>query len=279
MFMLRSRASPNLPRVRWSKTLYSALDNNELEIVEHALTQLELSPREGDKVLAIASRSPEMLKIVLQGLCIDPTRNLLGLIRKTCPSLECRSLFKSVLNKPSLSRYTRPPVVMSEEATDILAKDNRVRTEELTVSMVRAFVWSLDKSIEDNVAGFILGSRIANDITCERVLGTVIEGTSTYSQLSRHILLKRPSSSDLMSWIQDQNNVYLQVAGNGCRVLDARMVAFRALMIVLHYPNTKLRTLLNTLVDEELGQECLILSGRLVGLYLGAERLAAEDEC
>lgn len=234
--------------------------------MKRLLPQVTLTPRTSEKLLGMASECPPLFALLLAHL--PELGGLLALTRKTCFSLTNRSQVKKMLNEPSLNSI--PTIILSERTTVMLMKDDRIKTEELTTSQIRAFVWALSNTILDGVFGFVIGASLAGEVTSRKILGTIIEGTSAYSLVCRHILLKRPNGHELLLWMSQQNNFYLKLAQSSAVITDARVIAFRMLFLAVSHPALDLEEIIETMRSEGQTQESISLSAKLVGLYRGA---------
>lgn len=246
--------------------LETAILNEDEESVKRLLPHVTLTPRTSEKLLGMASECPSLFSLLLARL--PKPDGVLALTRKTCFSLTKRSQVKKMLNEPSLT--IMPKIILSERTTAMLIKDERIKTEELTTSQIRAFVWALSNTIANGVFGFVIGASLAGEVTSRKMLGTIIEGTSTYSLVCRHILLKRPDAHELLLWMSQQNNVHLKLASGDALVLDSRVIAFRMLYLAALNANPDLEEMIETMREEGHTQESISLSAKLVGLYRGA---------
>ena len=247
--------------------LETAIENEDEKGVLQILPHIALTPRTSEKLLGMTAECPPLFALLLSRL--PELGGVLSLTRKTCFSLTNRSQVKRMLNEPSLS--SMPKIILSERTTVMLIKDERIKTEELTTSQIRAFVWALSNTIANGVFGFVIGASLAGEMASRKMLGTIIEGTSTYSLVCRHILLKRPNAHELLLWMSQQNNVHLKLAASECAVvLDARVIAFRMLFLAISNPVPDLEEMIETMHEEGYTQESIGLSAKLVGLYRGA---------
>jgi hypothetical protein len=262
------------------QVLLSCIELGHEKIVQYVLCSEEITHICASKLLcAAAMRSLPIFELALHHVNTDITRNLLIVVRKTCSSLSERSLSKLVLNTQSLGLHITHHRE-SEAMTCALMKDERVRTRDLSIALLRVFTYSLSWSIEDGINGFLLGSELAGQATCRETLGKIIEGSSIYSLVTRYILLKRPDASQLAAWITDMNNVYLHAAVSSLldknsilSTLDPRIMSFRILLRVMLEQSTTLQRVIDKLRHKRVTEEAIILSARLVGLYLGESRI------
>ena len=169
------------------------------------------------------------------------------------------------------------PRTKDEAWTALLISDKRVRVEQLDLFSLRAFAWNLTATIHDRVSGFIYAcSLVKTTISYER-LGQRIEGASLYSITLRYIILKRPSNSELLDWMIEQNKPAFQLAGSN--ILDNEIasdvsIPFYALLTTLLYPKLGLSDLISELVDEP----DLADAVGLVGAQLGYQQLVSRSK-
>jgi hypothetical protein len=205
------------------------------------------------------------------------------------PSVEVANMLQCIMgekNDNAIKRVRegedRAAMILPAERQDMvshLARHHSIKVEKLDVELVRLFIWALDGSILDRVKGFILAEARSGVLARERLSG-LIERDGLYSMLIRVILIKRPSGLELMKWmISVRDKRLCMIASNIIsKVLtdDSELVPMQALMLYIVYPTLTLQHLLYDLRAIGMGQDIIVKSARLVGLYIGETVLRSE---
>lgn len=166
------------------------------------------------------------------------------------------------------------------EAAAVLVAHPRVKAEELSDDAFRLVVDGLLACIStrevamDKIRGLTLGE--ARSVHAWQV----DVGSGLTRAVFRHIMVKMPSSMELMDWLVSLDDVNLEKAS--ASVLRGEIdttcdIPIQALLLCMLYPNLKLSDLLVSLGEAGVDYELCVLTGQLVGAHLGEMELRARE--
>lgn len=226
--------------VDWDTVLIASIRSNRVSLVEYALTH------------------------------VDPVPNLVQLLRASDVILtQSDVIFDSVMRGSETILHNASSRVST--IGEILAKDSRVKVEDMSIETVRLFLWILDRSLLDKARGYVLAEVACGSRTREH-LGRATEKDDIYSLLLAQILIKCPSASELMKWMIDLRNEQLVLAARSAFKdieTNKELIPIRALLLCIVYPTQSLAEVISCLQEEEVDSSSIARAARLVGLYLG----------
>ncbi|CAH6419553.1 Hypothetical protein POVR2_LOCUS58 [uncultured virus] len=146
----------------------------------------------------------------------------------------------------------------------LLVASPKFRIERLNVKQIRFISFVLKDSLTDCITGAIYAADLISPGTTVSYLGKLMEETSIYSIVLTFIVLKRPSASDLLTWLIELQDRRLALAAryalDGIDTGNADLLSIGRLLESCLHPSAK--PLMLTRRDA-----CLI------GAYLGVERI------
>ncbi|CAH6419507.1 Hypothetical protein POVR2_LOCUS9 [uncultured virus] len=167
----------------------------------------------------------------------------------------------------------------AERVVKALLLHPRVKIEEIhNVFTLKKIAYYIESFLRDRIDGYLWGISLAGGPDLETsvhgggyekyALELVAEhDNSPYAQLLSYIVLKRPSSSDLLDWMISRHDPQFAMAANGMHDNDHTLVPFEALLLVVLYPTMTVAEALDQFRDSE--QQEIEAAGKLIGAYLG----------
>lgn len=268
-----------IPRLRSRITremLLNSISAGRTEFVSFLLEYIN-PYSESNEVLMVAKRV-NMLELLLRDSRVDPMLNLesvvLSMITRPRES-NVANLIKITADRvKNATSLTSDGHLRAEKRVNTLVLDSRVKIEELSVQLIRILCWASDDLLQDRIEGYIEGGMLASEVKSTRErMGLAIEEDSIYGHVLAFIALKRPSSIDLVKWMQEMNNRDLVLAARNAigeeETKREELVPLQALMTCLLYPLISLEDILDELRVNEENEDSIRRAGELVGTYLG----------
>jgi hypothetical protein len=267
--------------IPWRASLNAAIRTRDIQIIEYLLTLVSPATKNNQTLKIAASSSHEILELVLKDDRIDPMTSLLEVIRHTSPALMKKKLWTSLTSNDIRLRSSGIREGDRDKSTDLLVRDSRVRTELLDSSTIRVIMWILSDFTRDKEDGFNRGNDLVGaELELDELEAIIEDGIDIYSDVLRHLFIKRPNAYELLDWMIEMNDPSLREAARCvARNIMTRKCSspLRSLLLSIVYPTLSLQELITCLRDEGISRENLILSARLVGAYLGESGIRSRE--
>lgn len=260
--IMLSRDSKLRDTIEWDWLLLDAIRADQVALVEYALKQ-DLHLAINSQVLSLA-RSKRMFELLLDD-----------------PRADVSDIDKLLSSTP----------IYSYSVAHLLLASPKLRVEKLTPEEVRLLLRYIKVDIRDKIEGFNLAVRLVTRSNRQLVREQAqkrAEGDDIYSLVLRFILLKSPTSLELVHWMIDLRDRSLVLAAR--TLLEAGLISggdatgregdtltpLRALMTCLLYPSLTVSDLISDMRDEQASMEELLLSIELVGVYYGKSKITQQ---
>lgn len=231
--------------IDWFELMLDTVTDSDLpEMVAYLLSISPVEHLPSELLSIAAGRGETIFRIVLSDRRLDPIENLTQTLR----AITGVQNLGEVMSSPCLSTARR-----SESGLDLilaLVRCEWFRVEKLDVVSVRLVLWSLYTVIWPKIEGFCEGGRRAGGGTTPRQLSDLLESQSVLALVTRFLLIKNPTSSELCDWMLTCQEPLFETAAR--HVLsgelstdNTELVSIEALLLALLYPTLTLPSLLS----------------------------------
>lgn len=160
-----------------------------------------------------ASDDPDTFAAVLSRATIDPSPYLIEMLRPEKSLVFGVDTSPNVLNKTSLAPQHDEYNYRAAKIASILARDSRIKVENLSLEEVRLLLWRLGVKLPWMIQGYIRNALSLGVMTTKTDLGLRLEQDDVYGLLLRFIFIKRPTQLELVKWmIENANETFVLAA-------------------------------------------------------------------
>lgn len=254
--------------VDWNKILEESIRircgrDEDYNFIRYILTKTSAaSPDNKILKLVVDNGSVLLLRVVLEDPRVSPMDNI------------CEILTEAVRHD-------------NHKILSVLLTDKRVKIEELKKNEVRL----LSRFFSSRLNADDINCTLEEDAKCVSsfwsgrsifVLVERMQQDDMYALLLRFILAKRPTNSELITWMQEQKNKQLVSAARSV-VYDlgdvpSEILPLRELMLFLLYPTLTLTEEMKNLTRERVGRSEIKAAMQLVSLFLTQKKIRADLE-
>lgn len=291
MLALLEKDSKSIGDIDPYSLLLRSINNRHYKLIRFALQHTDPG-LPGSKALIEASTDPEAFALILSDPRVDPMPSVMDLIRSSRRiTFQDNAMLEDIEDNPSLlggEPYTHQELMRGikstqvEKVADILIRDPRVDIESFQRGILRLVFWSLADTIADRIEGLQIGRQMAGSrrLSPQELRRTLELKNDIYAKLLRYIILKRPSSVDLIDWMTAQigadRETFAFAAGDVLDDViepDLDVTPIWSLLQVMLYPTLTLTRLIDRLRTSDVDRDLITRAAQLVGAHIGAEKL------
>jgi len=215
--------------------LPGAITRGQVSIVRLFIPSMSSERLEQALMTAARENNADVFQLLLEESPVDININLSQLIIASSPELKYNKKLVDRLNEQLVTnKKCGMGCICEERISNMIALSNKLDMDAMSREQTRLLIWSILNHVRDRIDGLIAGNV---NLTRSQLDDLIVMGDDHYSSLLRFVVIKRPTSRQVMDWFtkHGDTNAIEAVRSVSMDTLpkSGRAIPFAALMYVM----------------------------------------------